>query len=88
MAFTLKLILLEKQTLGHNEGEWWVVPGSVHRGRKPSARKSGTGSADCPMHTHETWGMNPVQTGPGMGASEHAHANLHSTPRTKSFGGH
>lgn len=32
--------------------------------------------------------MNPVQTGPGMGASERAHANLHSAPRTKSFGGH
>lgn len=32
--------------------------------------------------------MNPVHTGPGMGASERAHANLHSTPRTKSFGGH
>lgn len=32
--------------------------------------------------------MNPVQTGTGMGASERAHANLHSTPRTKSFGGY
>lgn len=42
----------------------------------------------CPMHTHGTWGMNPVQTGPGMGASERVQANLHSTPRTKSFGGH
>lgn len=52
MAFTLKLILLEKQTLGHNEGEWWVVPGSVHRGRKPSARKSGNGSAVSAQCTH------------------------------------
>lgn len=32
--------------------------------------------------------MNPVQTGPGMGARERAHVNLRSTPRTKSFGGH
>lgn len=37
-----------------------------------------------------TWALwiNPVQTSPGVGASEQEHMKLHSTPRTKSFGRH
>lgn len=54
MAFTLRLILLEKQTLSHNEEEWWVVPGSVPRDGKPSARKSGKTLQSLPnAHTRD-----------------------------------
>ena len=95
MAFTLRLILLEKQTLSHNEEEWWVVPGSVPRDGKPSARESGKTLQSLPSahththtHTHGAVGMNPVLTSTQMGTREHGHTKLHSAPGAKSFGRH